>query len=487
MKNGPTSINILVRTLIFLFICNIIFLTAPPASALTHIDVNPTNTPDGAVILIIDGLGSSYVYPEMTPYAIDGTITEKPLVNNINIASDNGLRALNMLTPSSEGETGHLVIASGNSGATPAMISQPDATIYDIANRNNYLTIGILQKGDIPELLAEQDIVVHDITTSINDPQMEVLTYFPYLSEYENLQTSLTEMMETNAELAPSYVAQYKEGSIERYYAYNRWAMDTAIEVLDLMHESYPEQNFILTVNVGAVDTAGLYRRNEGYADTIEDLDIMIGELYEVVEKNDLALIITSDHGMAFQSADGRGGSKSYKYASQPEVFRIPFVVTSKNLKSEILEGEFSQQDIAPTILSVLDIPDEMRFSNGRSLASKDYVNFKVILPEAGTVTIYRANETISRASGDDSYIFYGLNRNEHYNIVVETAGETGTIMERNVFSDTDQIIRFSPSPDISKPSESPEKKDTLRIFGSVLIVMINLAGLGIIFRIIKK
>lgn len=263
--------------------------------------------------------------------------------------------------------------------------------------------------------------------------------------------------------------------------------MDTAIDVLFHLQEHYPEQKFILTINVGAVDTAGLYRRSEGYADAIKDLDIMVGELYKVTEENDLALIITSDHGMAFQSADGRGGSKSDQYATQPEVLRIPFIVTSKNLKSEVVKGDFGQQDIAPTILSILDLPNEMRFSNGMPLGSKGYVNLKVILPEAGAVTIYRTNETISRASGDDSYIFYGLKRNEHYNIVVETTGETGTIMERNVFSGTDQVIKFSPSTEISKPIDSPEKKDTLRTFGSVLIVMINLAGLGIIFRIIKK
>jgi membrane-anchored protein YejM (alkaline phosphatase superfamily) len=253
------------------------------------------------------------------------------------------------------------------------------------------------------------------------------------------------------------------------------------------MNERYPEQKFILTVNVGAIDTAGLYRRSEGYADTIKDLDTMIGELYEVTEENDLALIITSDHGMAFQSADGRGGSKSDKYASQPEVLRIPFIVTSKNLRSEVLEGEFGQQDIAPTILSVLDLPDEMRFSNGRPLGSKGYVNLKVILPEAGNVTIFRDNEIVSRATGNDSYIFYGLDQYEQYSVVLEATKETGTTQERNVFSDTDKVIRFSPSPDISKPVDGPEQKDTLRTVGSVLIVLINLAGLGIIFRIMKK
>ncbi|SET02088.1 Phosphoglycerate mutase (BPG-independent, AlkP superfamily) [Methanococcoides vulcani] len=487
MKNGPESNNICIVKRVFLVICFIVSFTAPPAGALTQIDVNPISTPDGAVILIIDGLGSSYIYPEITPYALDGAIIEKPVVRNISMLSDQGLRVLNVLTPSTEGENGHSVIVTGNSGATPAMVAYTDATIYDIAHKNGYFTLAILEKGDIPEILAEQDVVVHDLTTSINDPQMEVIVNSQYESQYESLQTSITEILEINAESAPVYVEQHPEGSIERYYAYNCWAMDTTIEVLDLMHESYPEQKFILTVNVGAVDTAGLYRRSEGYADTIEDLDIMIGDLYERTKENDLALILTSDHGMTFQSADGRGGSKSDQYASQPEVLRIPFIVTSKNLNNELLEGEFGQQDIAPTILSVLDLPDEMRFTNGRSLASKGYVNFKVILPETGTVTIYKGNEMIADAMGDDSYVFYGLEQNSQYNIRVKTAEEPDRILERTVFSDADHVIRFDSTPDVSKGSGDADQKGTRRTIGSVLIVLINLAGLGIIFRLIKK
>ncbi|KGK99619.1 hypothetical protein LI82_01210 [Methanococcoides methylutens] len=487
MKNGHTFNNIHTVGWIFLIICFIVSFTAPQAGALSQTEVNPISTPDGAVILIIDGLGSSYIYPEMIPYALDGTTIEKPVARNISMLSDKGLRVVTVLTPSTEGEDGHSVIVTGNSGATPAMVAYTDATIYDIAHKNGYLAFGILQKGDIPEILAEQDVIVHDLTTSINDPQMEVIANFNYDSQYEDLWTSITEALEINAESAPEYIDQYPEGSIERYYAYNRWAMDTAIEVLDLMHQTYPEQKFILTINVGAVDTAGLYRRGEGYADTIEDLDIMIGELYELTEKNDLALIITSDHGMTFQSADGRGGSKSDKYASQPEVLRIPFIVTSRNLDNEVPEGEFGQQDIAPTILSVLDLPDEMRFTNGRSLASKSYVNFKVILPETGTVTISRSNETIADATGDDSYIFYGLERDKQYDIRVKTTEEPEMLLERTVYSDTDQVIRFDPMPDVSEASGDAGQKDIRRTLGSILIILINLAGLGIIFRLIKK
>ncbi|WP_167880935.1 sulfatase-like hydrolase/transferase [Methanococcoides sp. AM1] len=472
---------------IILIICFIVSSSALPAGALTKIDVNSISTPNGAVILIIDGLGSSYIYPEITSYALDGTIIGKPVARNLSVISDKGLRVLNVITPSTEGENGHSVIVTGNSGATPAMVAYSDATIYDIAHKNGYQNFAILEKGDIPEIIAEQDICIRDVTTSINDPQMEIIANSPGRSEHDDMQASLIEILEINAKLAPDYIEKYPEGSIERYYAYNRWAMDSTIEIIDLMNEKYPEQKFILTVNVGAVDTAGLYRRSEGYTDTIKDLDIMIGELYELTKENDLALILTSDHGMAFQSADGRGGSKSDQYASQPEVLRIPFIITSKNLNNEVLEGEFGQQDIAPTILSVLDLPDEMRFTNGRSLASKDHVNFKVLLPEKGNVTICRGNETIADATGDDSYVFYGLEKDRQYDIKVKTTGDPETIMERTVFSDTDRVIRFDPTPDISKGTEDSGQKDIRRTIGSVLIVLINLTGLGIIFRLLKR
>ncbi|WP_292485136.1 hypothetical protein [Methanohalobium sp.] len=53
-----------------------------PSTATSHIKVNPVNNPDGAVILIIDGLSLSYIYPEMTPENIDGVETRKPVLKN---------------------------------------------------------------------------------------------------------------------------------------------------------------------------------------------------------------------------------------------------------------------------------------------------------------------------------------------------------------------------------------------------------------------
>ena len=195
MKNAYLSIKITKFKRIFFVICLIISLNALPAVALTQVEINPINTPNGAVILIIDGLGSSYIYPEITPYSLDGTIIEKPSVQNIHKLSNNGLKAVEIVTPTTEGETGHSVIVTGNSEASPAMITQTDATIYDIVRKNGFLSFAILQKGDIPEMLAEQDVVVHDATTSINDPQMQIIANSQHHSGYEDLQTSVTEII----------------------------------------------------------------------------------------------------------------------------------------------------------------------------------------------------------------------------------------------------------------------------------------------------
>jgi hypothetical protein len=39
--------------------------------------------PIGAVILVVDGMIASYVYPEYTPYSLDGSALDKALLFNL--------------------------------------------------------------------------------------------------------------------------------------------------------------------------------------------------------------------------------------------------------------------------------------------------------------------------------------------------------------------------------------------------------------------
>jgi len=292
----------------------------------------------------------------------------------------------------------------------------------------------------------------------------------------------IEKIFKEHAILAPTYVQQYKEGKIERYNAYNLWGIDTALKVIKLM-EQYPDQKYILTINIGAIDTAGLYRRNEGYVECIEELDIMVQPLIERTEDNDLAFILTSDHGMAFQSKDGRGGSKSEKYATSPEVFQIPFIATSSNIERAFIEETLGQEDIASTILSILDLPNELRFSTGDQFATKKYANFKILLPETGSVRI-SSEQAILESEGDSEYIIYGLEKEKEYIITAELSGNTAQSYERTVFADSDRVIQFEVD---KKTDTNMIPKGMRKTLGSIFIIGINLTGLAMIFRVVKS
>ena len=75
----------LFKSFLFLFFLTILFFLtfSAPVSALTEIEINPVNTPQGAVILIADGLSAPFIYPEFTPHALDGTALEKVRLENL--------------------------------------------------------------------------------------------------------------------------------------------------------------------------------------------------------------------------------------------------------------------------------------------------------------------------------------------------------------------------------------------------------------------
>jgi hypothetical protein len=75
-------------------------------------DVHPT----GAVILVVDGFGASYVYPEYTPYALDGSALDKALLFNL---TGDVARVLDMRVPVPETLKSHSVLVTGDPNADP--------------------------------------------------------------------------------------------------------------------------------------------------------------------------------------------------------------------------------------------------------------------------------------------------------------------------------------------------------------------------------
>jgi len=475
-----------------------------PASALTDIEVTPVNTPDGAVVLIVDGLSAPFIYPELTPYALDGTALEKARLENIPEISGKSTRILKLRAPQTFTEGGHSVLFTGNPGADSEFVSFKDANIFDVLHSEDYLCIAVMEKGDSWSICAEQDAVLRDENNSIKNMEI-VLEQNEHSGDY-TVPSGLLQLMGEEADRAPGYVTS-KE-TRERYNGYNRWGIETACAVVEYMAENRPGQKYLLTINVGAVDMSGHYRDNYGYIDCIESLDSDLLPLYNMCEKNNLAFVLTADHGMAFSADDSKGGHQSEKYSVSDEAQLVPLIVSAQDVESGIIRGEFGQEDFAPTLLGVLDIPARPRFAEGEQILLTGHVNLKVILPEKGTVELRKDGKTLESAGNDDQFIFLGLEPDKSYTIrAVLDSGKSLEAKEKEIFLETDTVIDFgeegaggekseySPtgskegisSAGVSGKVDSIFGRNSTYLIGYFLIGAINLAGFFVIMKILKK
>jgi bisphosphoglycerate-independent phosphoglycerate mutase (AlkP superfamily) len=492
--------------LVLLTITFFAFFTAFPfpAFALTELEVNPVNTPDGAVVLIVDGLSAPFIYPELTPHALDGETLEKARLESIPELRKNSATILEFRAPQTFTEGGHSVLVTGNPDADSELVSFKDANIFDVLHREGYLCLAVMEKGDSWSICAEQDAVLRDENNSIKNIEI-VLEQNEYSSEL-SVPTRLLQVMQEKADSAPGYVSS-KE-TRDRYNGYNRWGIETACAVVEYMAKNNPDQKYLLTVNVGAVDMSGHYRNNYGYIDCIEGLDSELPALYKLCEKNNLAFVLTADHGMAFTSDGSKGGHQSEKYSDSDEAELVPLIIEAQDVESGIIRGEFGQEDFAPTLLGVLDIADRPRFEKGEQILLTGHVNLKVKLPEKGAVELFKNGEVISSAANDNQFLFLGLEPDESYTVrVVLNSGNNPEEKEKEVFLKTDAVIDFGGDKVKTEENEASlgratEKTSSASIFGEqssifdrsskhltgyLLIGAINLAGFFVIMKIMKS
>lgn len=497
----PSSFPILVfLTLFFAF-----FIFPSPASGLTEVEVNPVNTPQGAVVLIVDGLSAPFIYPELTPHALDGIALEKAKLENLPRINKESVRVLEFRVPQTFTEGGHSVLVTGNPSADSELVSFKDATIFDILHREGYLCIAIMEKGDFGSICAEQDIILKDENNSINNMTIKLEQHAN--SPNVEIPQELIKILEKDADKAPEYVKS-KE-TREKYNGYDRWGVETACDVIDYMSKNKPDQKYLLTINVGAVDSSGHHRDNYGYVDCIECLDSDISSLYELCKKNNLAFVLTADHGMGFSKNDSKGGHQSEKFTETDEAQMIPLIVHAQDVKSDILRGKHNQEDFAPTLLGILDIPDRPRFAEGKQILLTGHVNLKVELPEKGSTELRKNGNIIASLKNDDKFLFLGLEPGNSYTIkAMLESGNSLEEQEKKLTLDTDSMLEFTEKgqkkQENVESNMDSEKNSSFtagfvnensgnsgsglkHLIGYLVIGLVNLAGIVIIAKILKK
>jgi 2,3-bisphosphoglycerate-independent phosphoglycerate mutase len=198
-------------SLLILLLASLLSLS-PLAAAHTRIDVGETNLPQNMVLLIVDGMGSRYICPGSVPQALDGAPinpAEVPILNKI-ISSGVLIPAVKVPVP----KTGvaHSVIITGYLKAEQEMVEYPDATIYDVLEDKEFLSIAIMHKGDFAELRNEQDIILYSESNSIEAPAVDVQV------NDNHVPADIISELEYWEQKLPAYL-QDTDG-IERYIAY---------------------------------------------------------------------------------------------------------------------------------------------------------------------------------------------------------------------------------------------------------------------------
>ena len=455
---GMLSARIMRTSMKFFFLITIFFFTfSGTVSGASEIKLNDIHRPESAILFIVDGLGSSYFYPELTPHGVDGLEISKAFTRNLTF----GARIIDIKTPIPSTGQAHSVIFTGFSGANEEIVGYPDATIYDITRRYGFVNLAVMEKGDFQTLRDEQDIILFAQNNSIDEPLISI--------QANKAPSGVFELMHDWKVKLPEYLEKKK--GIDKYSAYNKWGIDAANALAGYMEKNHPTQRFLLTVNVGAIDSGGHNLGEDDYFKLVEDLDRDIYPIYTTANENNIALFFTADHGMSFASKNARrGGHASGNYAKMQESLRIPLAIMSSNTVSEIIEGKFNQSDIAPTLMSVLDLPSSLAYVDGKNINVKNYASIFVKADKEYSVSLWNNGQKVSETSGSE-LIFAGLPLDTDYTLKAVSSDKTH---EERLFLDSDKLVRF----------DSGKGIDLRGIVAIIMILAVIIGGLLVIKRI---
>jgi 2,3-bisphosphoglycerate-independent phosphoglycerate mutase len=128
----------------------------------------------------------------------------------------------------------------------------------------------------------------------------------------------------------------------------------SASGIADVVIKAVEKGDFdVLVVNFANADMVGHSGKIEPTIKAVETVDACLGRIYDAVRRHGGAMLITADHGNAEMMVDPVTGGPHTYHTTNP----VPFIMVGENGKRFTLRPDGALQDISPTVLGMLGIP----------------------------------------------------------------------------------------------------------------------------------
>jgi 2,3-bisphosphoglycerate-independent phosphoglycerate mutase len=128
----------------------------------------------------------------------------------------------------------------------------------------------------------------------------------------------------------------------------------SAAGIADTVVKAVEDGTFdVIIVNFANADMVGHSGKIEPTVKAVETVDECLGRIESAVRSKGGAMLITADHGNAEMMIDPATGGPHTAHTTNP----VPFIVVAENSKQFALKSNGSLQDISPTVLGVLGVP----------------------------------------------------------------------------------------------------------------------------------
>jgi 2,3-bisphosphoglycerate-independent phosphoglycerate mutase len=124
----------------------------------------------------------------------------------------------------------------------------------------------------------------------------------------------------------------------------------------------------VIVVNFANADMVGHSGKIEPTIKAVETVDASLGRIYNAVKQHGGAMLITADHGNAEMMVDPVTGGPHTYHTTNP----VPFIVVSEDVNKFTLRKDGALQDISPTVLGMLGVPQPKEMTGHNLLIPKN-------------------------------------------------------------------------------------------------------------------